>query len=193
MPAPCKPLASCHTCCSWLKTFLRRLLHIVWAKPWGEKKEDCRCEAPATRTCLQEADFVVHQLKGSSTKSPAFLADFPLENLRNCIRYFLADDEYKPEKESFRWLYSLDWTLMLAQQDLHGLPLLTDSREFVCHSQHMVISTPRHANEWLLMGELASAAVFVKDWDHMEWLKLRLEMLRALKTAPKTLDLHACD
>ena len=82
---------------------------------------------------------------------------------------------------------------MLAQQDLHGLPLLTDSRQFVCHSQHMVISTPRHANEWMLMGELASAAVFIKDWDHMEWIKLRLEMLRVLKTAPKTLDLHACD
>ena len=67
-------------------------------------------------------------------EDPAYLAEYPLELLRNCIRYFLCDDEYSPRKESFQWLYSLDWTLMLAQQDLHGLPLLNDTRRFVQHS-----------------------------------------------------------
>ena len=126
-------------------------------------------------------------------EDPAYLAEYPLELLRNCIRYFLCDDEYSPRKESFQWLYSLDWTLMLAQQDLHGLPLLNDTRRFVQHSQAMILAPPRHPNEWMLMGELAAAAAFIKDWDHIEWIKLRLEMLRALKTHQKVIDLNACD
>ena len=43
------------------------------------------------------------------------------------------------------------------------------------------------------MGELAAAADFIREWDHIEWIKLRLEMLRALKKSKQVIDLNACD
>ena len=45
----------------------------------------------------------------------------------------------------------------------------------------MILAPPRHNKDWMLMGELAAAADFIRDWDHIEWIKLQLEMLRALK------------